>query len=1310
MSPPSYRCCSLLRREPFVSFGIHPPDCSTQCKRSRSELVPTANLWVMHFDCVPPTFFFTDSEERPFTNSPSLPFCGMSQQPGGLTRKPSSQSLSSTARTDATLPSSLTRTRSMSAVERKKQSAVDRRRRNFQTLGGRPAILTPADTVVDAAERVPSNEHLKFLSFVAAGAANPSATVSTRTAMAVSDRSVLLLNLPDGGAVSVVWQSAISDITFVADSSATATAIFIRTSQPRHLSQRDLENRLLFFPDSDTRELFLAHVFAPLDAAGHQDGVPPLFLEWMTVIRGVDDVRSHIGEEEKRLRQSAAIATAREHGCFIGPSETDFAQLASTKEVLADKLKEFGESRIAFSAEASVMTETSHDYVILCEHALYIAKQRGVCKIRHQLPFECIEGVVSDDGNHRIALVKLDFAKTNVRGDLVIRFHDQSGRTRDIFASVLASLFEEAVVDRLALTHENDVFWAKRSLIESQLIRMVSIVKENRFTKAVSSVGKNAEEEARQRIQPWETEVALEDARWTLTLISQFLASFVSTMANTALPIDDAAFLARSVTSLCDSSAALVATDGLDDGDAADASPTTAAAAGSRSIMPRDHKFRLLACCVDTEMEFCLKKSLGQLAQQVQNDNVRRLVPASSAVWSVAGRQNFAVRCVQHYIGHAAEAFVQFVLSQPFEELLESIGGMTDATHSGSGGEGHEPPPPDDSAPTTVGKDVVLSLSHITSTVDRIIHQMLLNKDAEALPREVKVIVALISVRAKHHHDAVMSGVTGGMPGQTGGGGSERSTIRWRIGGVPDDGGGGDTAAGKAASAASGEDDGPFSVAAPFIGALIVDALLTPAILQPHRRGLMPKQPVGRLADYLVVIASVLRATLGLCASVPGSRELTVTLLPGVSVSDRVFNESLNILAAQAEYRRLLRKTHSSVKEYVKNFIFLDLLPTPNRAGEIVAATRPASTMCADLDAMVSPSIATSVSTRNMPRAAGMVASLVVGSSTSGGDSTTVEATIFSSMLADRRISDDGSVAQATAIAAMASYASPDQALAAWMSSRLRDPRQYNLKLVAAIARIIAPHWHRLMCTAVAAGVAGERATTTSQLASASADKKGAARRVRFGSETPQESGGNNPTDGAKRSAGGEGQQDGGPRRKSPQPAPTSTLEATVSQLTAELLDLRERLAEERRVRTNAQLQAARLVEQLQAQKFQLDAALERESRLLRSAKMSHAMVAKASASRAPGSPPKRRKSHDESSDSASESSSTDSVASMASVGSAGSAASARRRLARAAGGNPLLAVTPSFAAPSRVGDEATAVRSVPFGCPMDTYFVPTRF
>jgi hypothetical protein len=277
------------------------------------------------------------------------------------------------------------------------------------------------------------------------------------------------------------------------DSSIDEKAIYVHTSVPARMSQRDMESRLFEFANALVRDRFIAHVLELHNTALVEDAAPnghpppkaggPL-KTWDSVLRSSDDVRRNLAAETAKANQSAAEPELDDDDkptTILETSEMDLLRVAENRDALCAKIRAYGDSRVLFSSEAA-LSDNTHDVVILCDKALYTGKQRKEHKLRNRVPYEAIEAVVVDSTKPQV-IIKLDFTKVTLRGDMSIAF--PSHRNRDIFVTVIGSAYEACVVDRLPILIEEDIFWAKRGLVESQLLRVYGAVKENRFTRAL---------------------------------------------------------------------------------------------------------------------------------------------------------------------------------------------------------------------------------------------------------------------------------------------------------------------------------------------------------------------------------------------------------------------------------------------------------------------------------------------------------------------------------------------------------------------------------------------------------------------------------------------------------------------------------------------------------------------------------------------------------------------------------------------------------------------------------------------------------
>jgi hypothetical protein len=453
-------------------------------------------------------------------------------------------------------PNVRVRQRSATRFEALKKDLIVSRLAKCRGLSQIPQVGIDPDVVIDVlVPTLPDQSELKF-----ADIANDAMRLVVITPTTFATFNGVRTHAPrpgepitDGVQYTPAVLLRVDDISALYDSAVDDRCLYVHTVVPARMSQRDMEARLFEFESAALRDRFVAHALALLNptlvnaAAEHAqlpaDGVQ--LASWDAALRTGDDVRRNLRASASKHVKDAADDGDEEESkpTALETTELDLAHVATERVQLCAKIAAFGDSRVLFSSEASVKDNT-HDIVILCDQALYMGKARKEHKLRTRIPYEAIEAAVSDTLKPQV-VVKLDFTKVTLKGDLMLTF--PSVRNRDLFVNVISSAFESCVVDRLPITSEEDVFWSKRGLVESQLLRVYGAVKTNRFTKAISALG-SAEQLPEGHLAP-ETARACKRLLYAMrTDPRHFVASFTGCGASEA----ETEFIARCVYSVFD--------------------------------------------------------------------------------------------------------------------------------------------------------------------------------------------------------------------------------------------------------------------------------------------------------------------------------------------------------------------------------------------------------------------------------------------------------------------------------------------------------------------------------------------------------------------------------------------------------------------------------------------------------------------------------------------------------------------------------------------------------------------------------------
>lgn len=395
------------------------------------------------------------------------------------------------------------RQRTATRFEALKRDLFTSRLARCRGLAQVPHIAVDPDIILDLiSPSLPDQSELKFVDVASDG--ERLVVVSRTTVLILAGKRVAPRGqgepVTDGMVYSPSLTVPVGDVAGVYDSTLDETVVYMHTRVPARMSQRDREARLYVFASALLRDKFIAHLLQLLNpelveaASEHRDVLPTggvTLRSWDSALHNGDDIRKNLALDAKRLgSNNNADQGNNEYDpdvqtTLLETCEFDFFQVAASRDVFCAKLKAAGEARVLFSSETALKSN-SHDVVVLCDRAVYFGKVRKEHKVRHRIPYEAIEGVVVDTTNPTV-VVKLDFSQVSLRGDLSLRF--SAVRQRDAFVSTISSAFEAQVIDRLPVAYEEDVFWSKRGLVESQLLRVVSAVKTNRFTRAIGALG-----------------------------------------------------------------------------------------------------------------------------------------------------------------------------------------------------------------------------------------------------------------------------------------------------------------------------------------------------------------------------------------------------------------------------------------------------------------------------------------------------------------------------------------------------------------------------------------------------------------------------------------------------------------------------------------------------------------------------------------------------------------------------------------------------------------------------------------------------
>ena len=413
---------------------------------------------------------------------------------------------------------------------------INVRKAKFAAFSSAPSLGVDAETMDEVSDLLPDMSELQF---ARQGHGPCSGEIITLSLRHFCKRVSMTATHNSSGDTPVEATILIEDVQAMYDSAVDDCTVFVRTKgHLKNLTLRDFQRRLVVFENRSDREHFIAHLFTlgrvyQRREDADTDPIPVITLS--CAFRSADEaqkVMMQVEKDEKAAEKKAKKATSESaaEAATLDSTDQDYLGLPDSRPAVASKIAAFGDTCIFFSSEAQTK-DNKHDIVVLTDSALYLGKVRKD-DLRQRIPYSAIEGVAFDNGSDDLVMVELDFTQVQIRGDLVLRF--PRARQRDTLLKVLTKLYEEVVVDRLRVTHVDDIFWAKRGYMECQRLRLLHVFKQKRTD---DGAAKRKEDE--------------EAAKWLLWTVQHQLHVVVGCIAPTKLGDRDKQFVGRSLLSLC---------------------------------------------------------------------------------------------------------------------------------------------------------------------------------------------------------------------------------------------------------------------------------------------------------------------------------------------------------------------------------------------------------------------------------------------------------------------------------------------------------------------------------------------------------------------------------------------------------------------------------------------------------------------------------------------------------------------------------------------------------------------------------------